>query len=101
MPRAVGLLLPSQHHLPACLPVCLHCCLRLRCAACAPLLCCRPSVHIITDYGRPTGVALVEFGTPQDAQAAAAKDKQMMGTRYIEVFPSSRDELQRYLPRSY
>lgn len=59
------------------------------------------NVHIITDYGRPTGVALVEFGSPQDAQSAAAKDKQMMGTRYIEVFPSSRDELQRYLPRSY
>lgn len=59
------------------------------------------NVHIITDYGRPTGVALVEFATPQDAQAAAAKDKQMMGTRYIEVFPSSREELQRYLPRSY
>jgi len=59
------------------------------------------NVHIITDYGRPTGVALVEFASPQDAQAAAAKDKQMMGTRYIEVFTSSRDELQRYLPRSY
>eukprot|EP00878_Enallax_costatus_P002872 GHUV01003065.1.p1 GENE.GHUV01003065.1~~GHUV01003065.1.p1 ORF type:complete len:276 (+),score=52.20 GHUV01003065.1:152-979(+) len=59
------------------------------------------NVHIITDYGRPTGVALVEFASPADAQAAAAKDKQMMGTRYIEVFPSSRDELQRYLPRSY
>lgn len=66
---------------------------------CAPASCC--SVHIITDYGRPTGVALVEFASPQDAQAAAAKDKQMMGTRYIEVFTSSRDELQRYLPRSY
>eukprot|EP00775_Hariotina_reticulata_P013581 gene13581-13706_t len=59
------------------------------------------SVHIITDYGRPTGVALVEFASPADAQAAAVKDKQMMGTRYIEVFPSSREELQRYLPRSY
>jgi hypothetical protein len=59
------------------------------------------SVHIITDYGRPTGVALVEFASPQEAQAAMVKDKQMMGTRYIEVFLSSRDELQRYLPRSY
>jgi len=64
------------------------------------MLCCC-SVHIITDYGRPTGVALVEFASPADAQAAAVKDKQMMGTRYIEVFPSSREELQRYLPRSY
>lgn len=58
-------------------------------------------VHIITDYGRPTGVALVEFASPQETQMALAKDKQMMGTRYIEVFLSSRDELQRYLPRSY
>jgi hypothetical protein len=75
----------------SCSPACLRCCVLRR--AC--------SVHIITDYGRPTGVALVEFAGPQDAQAAAVKDKQMMGTRYIEVFPSSRDELQRYLPRSY
>lgn len=59
------------------------------------------NVHIITDYGRPTGVALVEFTSTQDAQVALTKDKQMMGARYIEVFPSSRDELQRYLPRSY
>jgi hypothetical protein len=47
------------------------------------------------------GIALVEFATPQEAQVAMSKDKQMMGTRYIEVFASSRDELQRYLPRSY
>lgn len=59
------------------------------------------SVHIITDFGRPTGIALVEFSTPADAQTALAKDKQMMGTRYIEIFMSSKDELQRYLPRSY
>jgi len=59
------------------------------------------NVHIITDYGRPTGVALVEFANTQDAQVGLSKDKQMMGARYIEVFPSSRDELQRYLPRSY
>ncbi|KAI8466024.1 MAG: hypothetical protein J3K34DRAFT_524870 [Monoraphidium minutum] len=58
-------------------------------------------VHIITDGGRPTGVALVEFASPPEAQAGMAKDKQMMGSRYIEVFMSSRDELQRYLPRSY
>ena len=58
-------------------------------------------VFLATRIRRPTGVALVEFTSPTDAQAAAAKDKQMMGTRYIEVFPSSREELQRYLPRSY
>jgi RNA recognition motif-containing protein len=83
---------PPVYVCPALCPVCLS-------AAAAAAH--HTSVHIITDYGRPTGVALVEFATPQDAQAAAAKDKQMMGTRYIEVFPSSREELQRYLPRSY
>jgi heterogeneous nuclear ribonucleoprotein F/H len=59
------------------------------------------SIYILTDYGRPTGVALVEFASPQDAAAALAKDKQMMGSRYIEVFPSTRDDLQRNLGRCY
>jgi hypothetical protein len=67
-------------------------------AARPPLL---RSVHIVTEGGRPTGMALVEFTSPQEAQTAMTKDKQMMGTRYIEVFMSSRDELQRYLPRTY
>jgi heterogeneous nuclear ribonucleoprotein F/H len=58
-------------------------------------------VHIVTEGGRPSGVALVEFNTPQEAATAMTKDKQMMGTRYIELFMSSRDELQRYLPRTY
>lgn len=75
---------PSQHLTPSLLACCLCC-----------------SVHIITDYGRPTGVALVEFASAADASTGLSKDKQMMGTRYIEVFPSSREELQRYLPRSY
>ena len=46
-------------------------------------------------------MALVEFATPQDAQAAMAKDRQMMGARYVEVFMSSRGELERFLPRSF
>ncbi|KAF6255325.1 hypothetical protein COO60DRAFT_232041 [Scenedesmus sp. NREL 46B-D3] len=61
-------------------------------------------VRIITDRarGRPDGTALVRFASPQDAQkAAAAKHKQYMGSRYIEVNPCSRDEVQRYMPRSY
>lgn len=56
--------------------------------------CC--SVFIVTDYGRPSGTAFVEFATPEDAQAAMAKDRQMMGTRYIEIFGSTPEERARY-----
>jgi RNA recognition motif-containing protein len=59
-------------------------------------------VRIILDRGRPNGMALVRFATPQDAQeAAAAKHMQHLGGRYIEVFPCSRDDVQRYMARSY
>eukprot|EP00803_Ostreobium_quekettii_P005872 evm.model.scf_2585.2 EVM.evm.TU.scf_2585.2 scf_2585:12737-19061(-) len=50
------------------------------------------SVFIVMDYGRPSGTAFVEFQTPEDAQVAMSKDRQMMGTRYIEIFSSSPEE---------
>jgi RNA recognition motif. (a.k.a. RRM, RBD, or RNP domain) len=54
------------------------------------------SIHIVTNYdGRPTGQAFVEFASPVDASAAMAKDRQSMGTRYVELFPSSREEVAR------
>lgn len=56
-------------------------------------------VHLISEYGRPAGTAFVDFQTPQDAQQALGKDKQMMGTRYVELFPSSRNELERLVLR--
>lgn len=49
------------------------------------------------DYGRPSGVAFVEFSNARDAQHALSKDRQMMGTRYIEIFPSTVEELKRYI----
>jgi heterogeneous nuclear ribonucleoprotein F/H len=49
-------------------------------------------VHIVLEGGRPTGVAYVEFASPQDAALALTKDKQMLGPRYVELFPSSREE---------
>ena len=54
------------------------------------------SVHIVSDYGRPSGTAFVEFAELLDAQSAASKDRQMMGTRYIEIFESSQEERTRY-----
>jgi heterogeneous nuclear ribonucleoprotein F/H len=49
------------------------------------------------DHGRPSGVAFVEFPTPQEATAAMAKNKQMMGSRYIEIFPANRADLDRWV----
>lgn len=46
--------------------------------------------------GRPNGMAFVEFDTPEAAEAGLKKDKQIMGTRYVEIFPSSTEEKARY-----
>ncbi|KAL0389327.1 UNVERIFIED_CONTAM: G-rich sequence factor 1 [Sesamum calycinum] len=52
------------------------------------------SIHIIFNFeGRPTGEAFVEFATADDAKAALAKDRMTLGSRYIELFPSSAEEL--------
>jgi heterogeneous nuclear ribonucleoprotein F/H len=60
----------------------------------APLV--HDSIHIVTSIdGRPSGVAFVEFGSADDAKAAMRKDRHSMGTRYVELFPSSRDEATR------
>jgi len=47
---------------------------------------------------RPTGMAFVEFDSPETAQLALKKHKQTMGSRYIEIFPASEDDRARYLP---
>jgi len=54
------------------------------------------SVHLVADYGRPSGTAFVEFESLSDAQMAMSKDRQMMGTRYIEIFESTGEERARY-----
>lgn len=52
------------------------------------------SIHIIFNYdGRPTGEAFVEFASADDARAALAKDRMTLGSRYIELFSSSAEEL--------
>ena len=53
-------------------------------------------VHLVIAYdGRPTGVAFVEFASAEDAATAMAKDRQSLGSRYVELFPSSREEATR------
>lgn len=52
------------------------------------------SIHITFNFdGRPTGEAFVEFSNPEDAKSALAKDRMTLGSRYIELFPSSNEEL--------
>ncbi|KAJ7554257.1 hypothetical protein O6H91_06G132700 [Diphasiastrum complanatum] len=51
------------------------------------------NIHIVTHSdGRATGEAYVEFSSPSDSKAAMGKDKMTMGSRYVELFPSSREE---------
>lgn len=58
------------------------------------------SVHITHNLeGRPTGEAFVEFANPEDAKAALAKDRMMLGSRYIELFQSSHEDLNESLSR--
>eukprot|EP00897_Mesotaenium_endlicherianum_P001772 jgi/Mesen1/1622/ME000135S00617 len=58
------------------------------------------SIHIVTNNeGRNSGEAFVEFVTPDDARAAMSKDRCKIGPRYVELFPSSREEATRAATR--
>ncbi|GJP47981.1 hypothetical protein CLOM_g7224 [Closterium sp. NIES-68] len=59
------------------------------------------AIHIITNsIGRLTGEAFVEFGSVEEARAALGKDRERMGTRYIELYLSSRDDATRIATRA-
>jgi heterogeneous nuclear ribonucleoprotein F/H len=48
------------------------------------------SIYIMMNLeGRPTGDAYVEFANAEDSKAAMSKDRKTLGSRYIELFPSS------------
>ncbi|XP_042510390.1 heterogeneous nuclear ribonucleoprotein F-like isoform X1 [Macadamia integrifolia] len=58
------------------------------------------SIHITLNMdGRPTGEAFVEFPSPDDSKAAMEKDRMTLGSRYIELFPSSQEELDEAVSR--
>ncbi|XP_043693406.1 heterogeneous nuclear ribonucleoprotein F-like isoform X1 [Telopea speciosissima] len=58
------------------------------------------SIHITLNMdGRPTGEAFVEFASPDDSKAAMAKDRMTLGSRYIELFPSSQEDLDEAVSR--
>ena len=45
--------------------------------------------------GRQTGVCFVELASPSDVETAKSLDREVIGTRYIEVFGADRAELTR------
>jgi hypothetical protein len=49
--------------------------------------------------GRPSGEAYLELPTKEDVGEALKKDRASMGSRYIEVFPISADELHQFFKR--
>ncbi|XP_050224476.1 uncharacterized protein LOC126674133 isoform X2 [Mercurialis annua] len=58
------------------------------------------SVHItLNSEGRPTGEAFVEFANAEDSKAAMSKDRMTLGSRYIELFASSIEELEEAVSR--
>jgi len=50
-------------------------------------------VFACTPDGRPTGEAYMEFSKSEDHQHALTRHKELLGTRYIEVFDSTKGEL--------
>lgn len=54
---------------------------------------CRPD-------GKATGEAFVEFDSVDEAKKAMSKDKMTIGSRYVELFPSTSDEVRRAESRS-
>ncbi|OAY48519.1 heterogeneous nuclear ribonucleoprotein F isoform X2 [Manihot esculenta] len=58
------------------------------------------SIHItMNSEGRPTGEAFVDFASAEDSKAAMTKDRMTLGSRYIELFPSSVEELEEAVTR--
>lgn len=54
---------------------------------------CRPD-------GKATGEAFVEFASSDEAKKAMSKDKMVIGSRYVELFPSTPEEARRAAARS-
>eukprot|EP00301_Raphidiophrys_heterophryoidea_P024817 c8175_g1_i3.p1 GENE.c8175_g1_i3~~c8175_g1_i3.p1 ORF type:complete len:382 (-),score=88.29 c8175_g1_i3:70-1215(-) len=52
-------------------------------------------IFVLNFNARPTGEALVRFFTTKEAAKATTFDKQNLGRRYVEVYPSTQNEYDR------
>mgnify|MGYP000506437470 FL=1 len=60
------------------------------------------NIHfVIHSDGRATGEAYAEFDGPSQSKEAMCRDKMMLGSRYVELFPSSQDEVAKAMGRSH
>lgn len=50
---------------------------------------------VLNFHGRSTGEAYVRFPSVEDTQLAMKKDRDNIGTRYIELFPASVEEMEK------
>ncbi|KAL7202485.1 hypothetical protein ACSBR1_034039 [Camellia fascicularis] len=58
------------------------------------------SIHItVNSEGRSNGEAFVGFANTEDSKVAMAKDRKTLGNRYVELFPSSHEELDAAISR--
>ncbi|KAJ6828193.1 G-rich sequence factor 1 [Iris pallida] len=58
-------------------------------------------VHIVLNSnGRPTGEAYVEFANAEDSKSAMEKDRMTLGSRYIELFPSTAKEMNQAISKA-
>eukprot|EP01023_Acetabularia_acetabulum_P017501 TRINITY_DN18746_c0_g2_i3.p2 TRINITY_DN18746_c0_g2~~TRINITY_DN18746_c0_g2_i3.p2 ORF type:complete len:219 (-),score=31.96 TRINITY_DN18746_c0_g2_i3:298-954(-) len=56
----------------------------------------RDSIYMTFDANRrPTGEAFVEFPTQNDREEALKRDRNMIGHRYIELFPANKADVDR------
>lgn len=59
------------------------------------------NVHIVLNSeGRPSGEAFVEFANSEDSKSAMEKDRMTLGSRYIELFPSTAKEMNDAISRA-
>ena len=61
----------------------------------------QPCIHLMTNPdGRPSGECFIELEDELDLESAIQKNNALMGQRYIEVFRSNYDQLNKHLEES-
>ncbi|CAM8916686.1 unnamed protein product [Rhodiola kirilowii] len=58
------------------------------------------AIHFVMNWeGRASGDAFVEFASAEDSKAAMVKDRMSIGNRYVELYPSTPEEMSKAIPK--